>query len=250
MNVFIYDTDVNSGEHEKTLAYIETRITDLGLSGKIARLSLMKNVDDIIIDECRRGATMFVAVGGDSLVNKIINNLENCDVVVGIIPLGQENSIAQSLGIASPEEACDILAMRRVETLNIGQANNSYFISQAIITGTNIFLHIDEKYSVQLEKNGVAKVINLAPPDESYQNLPKKISPQDQTLELILETQNKKNLFKKELEQSFFSCSKLTISGEKNSQLILDNTKKISTPVEISLAAKKINFVVGKNRNF
>ena len=131
MHVYVYDDYINKKKHENVLANIETRITDLGLNGKIIRLGVMKNVATAIEGEIKRGAKTIVAVGSDKTVSKIINAMIGAkssdptggNIPLGIIPIDQkDNAIAQSLGIKSPDEACDTLSARRIEKLDVGQA--------------------------------------------------------------------------------------------------------------------------------
>ncbi|MCK4553680.1 hypothetical protein KAU19_01815, partial [Candidatus Parcubacteria bacterium] len=63
MHIYIYDSYVNQKKYDKVLARIETRITDLGLNGKISRLGLMKNIPDLVYNELKRGVKTIIAVG-------------------------------------------------------------------------------------------------------------------------------------------------------------------------------------------
>ena len=46
-NVYIYEHTLASKRYQKTLERLETRLTDLGLSGKIYRLAPMTRVEEI-----------------------------------------------------------------------------------------------------------------------------------------------------------------------------------------------------------
>ena len=62
---YVYDEFVQDPKFERDLAQIETRLTDLGISGKIARLALFRDPTELIRDEVRKGAKTIVAVGND-----------------------------------------------------------------------------------------------------------------------------------------------------------------------------------------
>ena len=134
MHIYIYDDYVNTKKYDTILAKMETRITDLGLNGKIIRLGIMKNIFDAVENELKNEAKTIVAVGNNKTVNKIINAMINAEIKsdleikapLGVIPLGEKNnSIAKALGIETPEDGCDILSARMIEKLDLGRANNN-----------------------------------------------------------------------------------------------------------------------------
>ncbi|MFH1522694.1 MAG: diacylglycerol kinase family protein [Patescibacteria group bacterium] len=267
MHVYIYDSFVNTKKYDNVLAQIETRITDLGLNGKIIRLNVMKNINEAVKNELQQGAKTIVAVGNDNTVNQIINSIIRAEtdgyyrtnVPLGIIPIGEKNnSISSSLGIGEGEEACDVLSARRIEKLDMGQANNYYFLSQATITAQGTVLDINpsgrgsevlKNYSIEIMEHGAINIINLS----TFNNLPENINPnpQDGKLELFIYTNPKRRIIKlsKEQNQSFFSIKKLIIQNNK-SPLTLDNSLEIPTPVEISILSRKLDVIVGKERGF
>ncbi|MFH1822790.1 MAG: hypothetical protein ABH830_03760, partial [Patescibacteria group bacterium] len=70
-------------------------------------------------------------------------------------------------------------------------------------------------------------------------------------LELHIRTKKPKKLInlKTDQNQSFFSLKKLTIKNNKL-PLMVDNALEVATPVEINVFKRKINIIVGKERNF
>lgn len=264
MHVYIYDDFVNKKKYDKLLARVETRVTDLGLSGKIIRLDVMKNVQEAVASEIKRGAKTIIAVGNDQTVSKIINvmaglksgQLYGTKTMLAIIPVGEsDNLIARALGIKDPEEAGDVLSSRRIEEIHLGQVQSesqgkscfAYFISQAKIKSQGTILDINKDCSLEIMEPGQIRVINLS----VFDNLPENIqpSPQDKTLELFIETKKSALSLKPVLNQSFFSIKKLTILNPK-APLLLDNSLAISTPAEITVADKKLSVIVGKERRF
>ncbi|MFA4941860.1 MAG: diacylglycerol kinase family protein [Patescibacteria group bacterium] len=257
MHVYLYDEYVNKKKYDNVLARIETRITDLGLNGKIIRLGVMKNIGEAVESEMKRGAKTIVAVGDDRTVNKIINAMIkaeihsqlSAEIPFGIIPIGKENNkIADSLGISEAEEAGDVLSARRIEKLDIAQAGNHYFLSQAKIESRGTTVEIGKDYSIEIMETGEINVINLS----VFSNLPENANPnpQDGVLELYIKTKGARTLkqFAPQENQSLFSLKKLTLINKKSS-IILDNAIEIATPAEISVV-KKLNIIVGKERKF
>src|SRR3989338_3168673 len=249
MNIFIYDSFLNQKKYDRLLARIETRITDLGLNGKISRLSLMRNIGDTVNNELKRGAKTIIAVGNNKTVNQIINSLAGSAVPLSIIPIGEENNdIARGLGIESIDQACDILSARLLTRLDLGLANQAYFLSNATIENQGTVVDMSDNYTIEVAKTGLIHVLNLA---NAKIKLPAKVkvAPDDGILELVISAQGKKNIFSKQADQSIFKISKITINNPK-AQLILDGAIPISTPATISVVKKILNVIVGKNRNF
>lgn len=256
MHVYIYDNLITGRGYEKSLAKIETRITDLGLSGKIIRLGIAQSVYDTIENELKKGAKTIVAVGGDSLLNKAIDAMSklcggglNKKVPLGFIPVGQDkNEIAEFLGLGYAEQACDIIAARRVMNFDLVKANNNYFLTYAAISSENTILEIDADYSIEIMEKGMVYIINFPILDGLPNDV--KFSATDGVLELFIKTGKGKKFLpirSKDFNHSIFSFRTLNIHN-KHQKLIIDSSQEIQPPVEISLAQEKLHFIVGKER--
>lgn len=257
MHVYIYGSYVNEKKHEGTIARVETRITDLGLNGRIVRLGIMHSLYDAIENEIKKGAKTIIIVGNFSLLSQAVNSLAvlslssltHKNIPLGFIPVGKKNNdIADILGLGYGEKACDALSARRIQTLDLGRANEYYFLSQAQITTGHTTLEIDESYSVEIRKRGTIQVINL-PADHA---LPSEVKSRadDEVMELIIQSQKDKKLLPwGPGDQSIFSFAKLKILNPKF-PVRLDNSIEVPTPVDITIAKEKINLIVGKERKF
>lgn len=249
MHIYIYDSFLQSKKYEKVLARLETRITDLGLSGKILRPGLMKNLASLVQTELKRGAKTIVAVGNDQTVFETVNALVGWDVPLGIIPIEKNNSIAQSLGIESVDSACDIIAARRIETIDVGVVGQKYFLSYLTIPSKNTVISVDDSYILKVRKEGKILIVNL--PSASL-GLPDNnlVNPQDGILQVfILTKQNKKILFSTQTKDSLFSFSDFNIANKKH-PLKIEGIIKASTPTQISIKPSCLKVIVGKNRVF
>lgn len=248
MNVFIYDSFLNQKKYDRLLAQIETRITDLGLNGKISRLSLTRNVAETVDSELKRGAKTIVAVGNDKLVNQVVNSLAGSPVPLGIIPVGEDNNyIAKSLGIASTGAACDILSARLLIRLDLGMAGQNYFLGRAAIDNQGTVIGMNKDYTIETLEKGLIYVFNLPGTD---MQLPEKVRlrPDDGVLELVISAQSGRFL-KQRPDNSIFKIKKVSITNPR-AQLILDGSVPVDTPVEITIAPKFLNVIVGKGRSF
>ncbi len=253
MHIYIYDNYVNDKKYQPQISKIETRITDLGLSGKIIRLGAMNSVYNIVEEEIKKGAKTIIAIGDNGLLNQVVNaiaKLKNVSTPIGFIPVGKTNNeLANFLGIPINEEACDVLSARRIEHLDLGKINNSFFLFNSTISTEDTKIEIDKNYSIEIIKRGEISVINIP-----TQKIPKEIKPsaKDNILELLINTKGAIDLFsdsQKNANNSVFSFKKLHIVNDKK-PITVDSSIKIPTPVEITIAKEKINLIVGKNRSF
>lgn len=249
MNIFIYDSFLNQKKYDRLLARLETRITDLGLNGKISRLSPTRNVQETINGELKRGAKTIIAVGNNKTINQIINCLAGNQVPLGIIPVGEDNNdIAKSLGIESTEAACDILSARLMVKLDLGLANQRYFLSKISINNQNSIIDMNKNYTIETKEKGLIQIFNL-PGEQIKPPANVNFIPDDGLLELVISAYGHKNFFTKQVSQSMFKIKKITIHNLKN-HLTLDGSITLAMPAEITVVKKNLNVIVGKNRSF
>lgn len=259
MHVYIYDHFLSQKKYERILARIETRITDLGLNGRIIRLGLMHNVYDAIENEIKRGAKTIIAVGNDKILNQILNsmailesqNILNRDLPLGFIPVDKNNNkMAEYLGIENEELACNILAARRIAKLDLGLANNIFFLGQVKISAKNTVVKIDDKFTIEPVSDGQITVINLP----INLNLPSNIvtNAGDDMLELLIVNKDNKNFLSKQKKAGNYTLLRFKdlLLINKNLPAIIDDALEILTPVKVTIAKEKINFIVGKDRKF
>ncbi len=80
------------------------------------------------------GAQLIVAAGGDGTVGLVGTELLGTDVALGILPLGSVMNIARMLGIPRDlAAAAEVLAARRVATIDVGEANGQVFFETATV---------------------------------------------------------------------------------------------------------------------
>lgn len=81
-----------------------------------------------------RNFDVVVAVGGDGTINEVINGIAEADVrpKLGIIPAGTTNDFARALAIPRDiKKAVDIILQEQTMALDIGKANDHYFMNIA-----------------------------------------------------------------------------------------------------------------------
>lgn len=244
MHVYIYDDYLSAGKYNKAINNLEIRLTDLGLNGKIIRLGNIKNIKSAIQSEIRMGARTIIAVGNNQTVNKIIGAIieiepENVDakkILLGIVPIGEGNSIAASFGIKNQSEACNILLARRVEKIDLGLAGEYYFLNQATIQSAGTIISLNG-FSLEIMEKGEAAIINLA--NGRHEKL--RSNPHDGCLDIYIQTGRK--------DRTYLSAKKLTIENQRE-ELLIDEAVQIKTPVEVGVIKDRLQIIVGKDRVF
>ncbi|PIT94551.1 hypothetical protein COT98_03100 [Candidatus Falkowbacteria bacterium CG10_big_fil_rev_8_21_14_0_10_39_9] len=240
MNVFIYDDFLK--KHTKTVNNTEILLHKLNLNGKIVYLESIRNINDLIRDEVNNGAKTIIAVGNNKTINKVLNGMmsgDNQNIALGIIPIGNNNSIAQTCGIRNEKEACEILLARRIEKIDIGYANKIHFIANAKIKAKGAIIKIDD-FSIDQTENGEIIIINLPDKKCSTQNI--LANPQDGQLNLLINNGGKK--------YGLLSVQTMELENDREEKLILDESVAIDTPAQIGIGDHQISLIVGKKREF
>lgn len=251
-------------KYEREITRIETRITDLGIGGQVARLNILKDINELVHDAVKRGVSTIVAIGDDYTIGKIIDVVARYEVVLGIIPMGDRCTIARILGIPQGEAACEGLSRRITEHIDLGVANGFYFIGGIETSNTDVVLESENGYRiVPLPTAQRVAITNIALWDEASQKS-QKPHPQDGIVEITVLGKRKKQKFSlakrqnsmiiepKEYEDvSIIPISHMKLESAPGSSVtvIIDGKRVIKPPIEISVAPGKLKVIVGKERS-
>ncbi len=244
MHIYIFDYFLNQKKHEKIVAKIETRLTDLGLNGKNCHVGPLKSLTSIVRDELKNNPKTIIAVGNNSTLNQIINATNDSSIPVGIIPVGSNNSIAKSFGIKDEDDACNILSARLIETIDLGKINDQYFISSAHIQNKETVIEINNQYTIEPTGPGKIEIINL-----DINKTSEKSNPTDGLLEILISV-IQKGLLNKNLDKSFIQTNNIIVNNLIHKNFIIDEAIEIKTPVQIGTARNRLKVIVGKERVF
>lgn len=222
----------------------------LGINGRSEKLTLLKSLKELVADAVKNGADTIVAVGNDDTVSKMISIIPSLNVTFGIIPVGQPNSIASILGIPSGVAACDVLSARIIEKIDLGKANDSYFISSLTIpTNKSVIINCG-KYNISpLASTSHVNVYNINSGNHHS-------NPKDGKLEVVLTSEPTPvgilgKLKKQYSTDSIFPIKKITITcDDKSLSVLADGQTTIKTPVTVEVVPKELKVVVGKDRMF
>lgn len=246
MYLYIYDSFLNDKKYTDLLIKIEKRITDLGIKGRVAKLSILKNMKELITDGVKEGVKTVVVIGNNQTFAKVINIVADLDVVLGLIPV-EKSKIATILGIPPKINACDILASRIIKKIDLGKINNQYFIHSAEINNSEVVIEYNSFKVQPATKENQITFYNFA--DVNSPNS----SPIDGLLEAVI-TPVKSNFLgkKKSLGDTVLPFNKIKVTSQEEEQISILTDEQIimKTPARISVSPEKLNIIVGPERNF
>lgn len=158
---FIYDDFLSDRQHERRVTEIEARLAALDLTGRAARLALFRSAKDLVESMVHQGVTTIVVIGNDRTLDKVMWFLPDLDVTLGYLPIAEPTKVAEVLGIPRGIEACDVLAARIIETLDVGRLNERYFLTEVKLPQTIASVDIEGRYRVSPKDGGSIVVRNL-----------------------------------------------------------------------------------------
>jgi hypothetical protein len=195
-------------------------------------------------------------VGNDNTFLKAVDAVVKGGATLGIIPIGEENSIADNLGVPHEERACEVLAARKIVDFDLGQVGENFFFSTLKISKNIDRLTINHQgYRVTPRGQCSEVAVYNAPlAEKKIEGLLENISAQDGKLDLVFKSSlpntgwNK--YFTKEKEKvidSVIQGVNFEIKSFEYLPVMLDDYKVIKTPIAVKLGNKKIRVIVGKS---
>ncbi len=245
MYYYLYDEFIQENKrYERELLQIENRLTDLGIAGKISRLALFRNAEEMIRDEIDRGVKTVVFLGNDDTVHKLLDVISESHVALGMIPIGPNNEIARLFGIPSGVAACDVLSARRIEQIDVGTINGRKFI-----TGVRV-----PNFRAELMCNdGTYKIHATSYADLEIQNLADVANPCDGVLEAIIHGSIRRGwgLFSRQMKtNSVLPFKFLAIRSDKPIAAYADGQEMQGTRFDIGVEPLTLRVIIGKKRLF
>jgi hypothetical protein len=110
---------------------LKRTLRDFNIDGEFAKTLKKHDARKITRAAVERDFQTIVVVGGDTTVNEVITAVHESgarSVAVGIIPIGRQNTLARFLGIEDWQQACRLLAARRLQSYNLVHVNDHSFI--------------------------------------------------------------------------------------------------------------------------
>lgn len=257
MYFYIYDSFLTDKKYERELAAIENRITDLGLSGKIGRLSAFTNARGLIRDEAKRGAQTVVVVGNDETIAKVVEGIGDAKITLGIIPVGEPAEIGRALGIPVGTDACDILSRRVTQKIDLGSVNGRLFLYELRILGGNVSIESEGKYRVTaLKPDCDITISNLRGPDAGLRDSDGYAAgdPMDGWLDALItpRSQGFGSMFqsREDKASSVIPLRRASITSETPIAAVADGREFTNESLSIEVVPDRLRIITGRERAF
>lgn len=241
---YIYDVFLSDKRYEKDLIRIENTLTDSDLKGHTIKLSLINNLGHAVQDLLQRGVKTIVVVGSDQLYSKLLDYVENLHgIVVGLIPLGSHQQMAQVLGIPEGEAACQTLAARMIKTIRLGKINSSYFLYSVFVNDASAKVSCDGLFDASATSSSA--ITSIYNPCYNPEDLAC-----DPRLEVAITPTTEGKFFKKAelLKPTEIKSRVISIEMPRGIPVVVDGQKIIKTPVQLTLSNQSVSVIVGKER--
>ncbi len=246
MYLYVYDSFLTDPKYATLLTKIEQRVVDLDIKGKIARLSILKNLKELITDAVKGGVKTVVVIGNDQTFTKVINVVAELDVALGLIPVDASSEIAKMLGIPPRDLACEVVSGRIIKKLDLGKINNHYFLRSAEITDAPVSISCDSFQIQPTTERHMIVVSNFGPQHRTS-------SPTDGVMEAVITPrQNAWFGSNKAIKSTVLPFKKVQITSlaEEPVSIITDSYLVMKTPALIEIAPAKLKVIVGSQRGF
>ncbi len=268
MYCYIYDKIASDSRYKRLVSDIENRLTDLGLQGEVERVTPIRTVSSCIELSAGRKCSTLVIVGDDDSFSRAITCAVNLGVVVGFIPIRQ-GVISEILGIPKGVSACEVLSKRKIEKVDLGKVEGSYFLTTAEISAkksstknifgivtdsfakdTNVKINIDGKFDVSSSIAGI-RIVNMDPMSPGSYDI------SDGLLNLVIIPKEdyaiKDRAFKKGewsavTAKTEIAFKRASVFGPRALRVSVDGRGITKLPVNIEVAPKKLSVIVGGKR--
>ncbi len=250
MYYYLFDSPLADKRYSAIVNRIEFRIIELGINGRMDRLSILKNMQELIESAVKHGAETIVIVGDDAAIARAVSIVARYKVTLGIIPVGEHLAIPRALGIPEGEAACDVLSKRVVRTIDLGKANDQYFLFSLDVPAQQVSVECDGHYRISLL--GVPRAFSICN-FRTEQRERRASDPEDGMLEAIIkEEPSGWNPFRKPqaVESVFPLRTAKILCDDASVPVTLDGGVVVKTPVLVEVAPKKLRVVVGRDRRF
>lgn len=291
MYYYIVNPAAGGGRINKIQDRLQERLKRLGIMGEFVKSTGPDDVAKLARLGIERGFKTIVAVGGDGTINEVMNAIiDNEKIVLGIIPTGTTNDLADALGIVDWYAATGILASRKIEQIDLGRIGDKFFVTSATIgfdskisgskrlTNGNIaekirygikvfkeaasykpikaYLKFDNNYEVE------AECFNLIVSNSTFSpisGIKSKID--DNLLDTVIITKIPgSKIFKYSFlaDSSAIDLPKISVFRSKNIQITTKDPVAVfadgqliqKTPVNIQIADKKLRVIISRKRKF
>ncbi|MBI4407217.1 MAG: hypothetical protein HY565_01825 [Candidatus Kerfeldbacteria bacterium] len=251
MFFYLYDAVVLDKKYATLLDRIESRVIELGINGRIERLTPLRNIKELIDRGIKNGAHTIVVLGTDQTFLRALQVTAQYDVAVGFLPFGS-SALGPLFGVSDPMDGCNALSRRITKQLALGKANQTYFLTEVtaeLPRGTKITC--DGQWSITTQTDTTTLALgNIGHILGGGIETPTIYDTHQ--LHLLLQPHSQPTGFLRKQVQNHATSvrvNKVTVEHpDVTVPILLDQTTVLKTPVSFSLKAKAIKVIVGKQR--
>lgn len=242
MFFYLYDAFVLDKKYVSILDRIEGRIIELGINGRVEKLTPLRNIKELIERGLKNGAHTVVVIGNDHTFLKALQVVATQNCALGFLPVG-ENTLGALFGITDPLDGCNTLSRRITKQLPLGKANQTYFLNEA--TGqlpANTQLRCNEQWNlITKTAQTTCTIRNLGYLGDDPSQLQLTLAPQPDATSWLRKA--------KPLHATTAAVSKVVVDHSATPLgMLLDGTTTIKSPITFTLKPKAIKVIVGKER--
>ena len=266
-------------KYEKLQTELSGLLAEFKVSGEAARVTPLRNIQELVDTASQRGATTLVACGSDDTFNMMLASLKGRDFTLGFIPFDVNSNLSKILGIENVFNGVKTIAARRIEKIDLAKIAGNYFISylEFGVMSQNIksaglwqnlkllsseaksfVIRVDNSYNITINGLGglVANIRSSSAHNEKVAN------PTDGHLDLlILERLNKMQVLKyrdaiaegnleKVPNTSVIKCKKIEFLEPRGLSLTMLGRVVAKFPSTVEIIPQRLKMIVGKNRTF
>lgn len=251
MFFYLYDKVTQDKKFEGVLTQIEHRLIDLGINGRVERMSLFKNMRELIEEAIKREAHTVVAVGNDATFSKAVSAVAPFPAVtLGFIPIVEGTAFGKLLGIPHGATACDMLSKRLSVQVDLGRLGKTFFLTSAELPANRtISVQCDGLYSISaLKEETGMRIDNIGP--VLTKGMDRLARAHDGKIEVVLTPPEVKGFFAKKDKEapSVFPAAHVKITASESLPVSVDGEVVGKTPCEIEAVPKALRLIVGKER--
>ena len=247
---YLYDQMAADPRYERDLALMEAELGRRGIDGRIARESMFRDAQQMIREFVKLGMKNIVIVGNDQSLLGLIPSLQDLDVTIGYIPLGDVGPLARMLGIPSGIGAVDVIAARLVETIDLGRVNGRPFLTEAVLPATKASVFIKQQYRLSPHEGGAIGIRNLGSPAADGSS---SADPKDGWLDLVIQTRPPKGGFSKilsrgRLEETRMPIKEALLEAGGLVDLFVDGATITGEKFAFTIQPQSLRLITGRGR--
>lgn len=240
MYQYIYNHILSGKQYARVIREIEKRLTDLGIFGRVDKMTPLRSIAEVVHEGMRRGAKTVVAVGNDDHARRVIEIISPHRLTFGYIPFGEPQRLARLFGIPEGIGAADVLSARRTVPLDIGRVNGQYFLSAVSIPQGRVTLDCEGRYRVTTLREGNVRICNMGDASD----------PTDGLLEAVIEQPQSGFFSSRPPRPTVLPLQRISITSAEPFTFVADGRRFQNKNVHVEVMPHHLKIIMGKDRAF